>query len=58
MYPNGTCKNCGGPLLGDGFKTVLHCEFADVVDVWETEPDAAPILCPEPEPENENPSHA
>ncbi len=53
MYPNGHCANCGGPLLGDGFSRVLHCESANESDVWEAEPDAAPILCSEPKPEPE-----
>lgn len=42
-----TCPNCGGRLLGDGYRTVRHCEFSS--DVFEIEPDAAPVLCvPEP----------
>lgn len=37
-----TCPNCGGPLLGDGYTVVLHCEFAEIRD---QEPDADPIYC-------------
>lgn len=43
MHPNGTCPNCGGPLLGDGYETVLHCEFAEIPDC--VEPDAQPVFC-------------
>ena len=41
------CPHCGSPLHGDGYKTVLHCENADLEKVWETEPDASPVLCGE-----------
>lgn len=42
MSANGTCPNCGGPLHGDGWRTVLHCEFADIDGI---EPDARPVFC-------------
>lgn len=45
MSANGTCPHCGSPLIGDGYKTVLHCENADLEVVWDTEPDARPVLC-------------
>jgi hypothetical protein len=43
MHPNGTCPNCGGKILGDGYRTVLHCEIAEVPD--DVEPDAMTIHC-------------
>ena len=46
---NSTCPNCGGPLAGDGYRTVLHCENADMDKVWECEPDASPVYCDEDE---------
>lgn len=39
------CPNCGGDIWGDGVRDVLHCELADEVIVWATEPDAAPVVC-------------
>lgn len=44
-YPNRGCPNCGGKLHGDGYGTVLHCEFADEEDYWYSEPDAEPVFC-------------
>ena len=52
IYPNGTCPNCGGPLLGDGYRTVLHCEQAGDID--EIEPDARPVFC---SPDNQAETH-
>lgn len=37
------CKNCGGTMVGDGYKMVRHCEFVDVP--FDVEPDAGPIYC-------------
>ena len=42
-FPSGTCPNCGGPLLGDGYTVALHCENAE--DIAEIEPDAEPVFC-------------
>lgn len=42
-----TCPNCGGSMVGDGFSVVRHCELADDVSVWDSEPDAPAILCVE-----------
>lgn len=39
------CKDCGGTLIGDGYKTVLHCEEAQEELYSEIEPDANPVLC-------------
>ena len=36
------CKTCGETMLGDGYKTTLHCPS---VEVWDVEPDADPIHC-------------
>jgi hypothetical protein len=33
-------------MIGDGYTTVLHCEFAEDEDqIMESEPDAPPIYC-------------
>lgn len=37
------CPNCGGLLFGDGFNTLVHCEFVENIE--EYEPDAGPIFC-------------
>jgi hypothetical protein len=38
------CKNCGGEMLGDGYRSVLICEYVeDAEEVYE--PDAEPIYC-------------
>jgi hypothetical protein len=39
------CPNCGGTILGDGYRVVRHCENADQQKVWEAEPDAKVVLC-------------
>jgi len=44
---NGECPNCGSPLIGDGFNTVLHCENADEEAYEFSKPDATPIYCEE-----------
>lgn len=39
-----TCVKCGGAMIGDGYTSVLRCEFApDTDEVFE--PDAAPVYC-------------
>jgi len=43
MSDNGSCLNCGGHMIGDGYTMVLHCEFVD--DIFDIEPDAPPIYC-------------
>ena len=40
-----TCKKCGGTMIGDGYTTVLHCEYADPDEYWDKEPDAEPVWC-------------
>ena len=39
------CSKCGGTMYGDGYSTVVHCEFADEEDYAYVEPDADPIEC-------------
>tara|TARA_Y100001936_G_C15984123_1_gene618496 strand:- start:268 stop:432 length:165 start_codon:yes stop_codon:yes gene_type:complete len=39
------CKKCGGTLYGDGYSSVIACEYADETKVDEAEPDAGPIYC-------------
>lgn len=38
-----TCKECGGAMIGDGYKLVYHCE--NFYDIYDKEPDAGPIYC-------------
>lgn len=40
-----TCSKCGGTMLGDGYTTPFHCEFADESKYELTEPDAPPVEC-------------
>lgn len=39
------CPKCGGELYGDGYKSVVHCEFADEEKIDGIEPDTNPIYC-------------
>ena len=43
------CPNCGGLMLGDGDREVLHCEFAEWEDYRYEPPDDNPIYCKEKE---------
>jgi len=43
--PTYTCPNCGGDIIGDGYYTAQHCEFADEEDYEFNEPDAPIIYC-------------
>lgn len=39
------CENCGGMMVGDGYRSVLHCEYAEWDDYAHMEPDAKPVYC-------------
>ena len=39
------CIKCGGDMLGDGFSTVLRCEYAEEEQYEYSEPDANPVWC-------------
>lgn len=43
------CPKCGGDMLGDGYKTVLICEFATELDNDSeyAAPDEGPFYCDE-----------
>lgn len=41
------CPVCGGTMVGDGYTTLRHCEFARDEDVEGKEPDAGPVYCVE-----------
>jgi hypothetical protein len=48
-----SCIKCGGTMVGDGYTSVIHCEFVEE-DVSDRTPDSGPIYCnytPDPEPE-------
>lgn len=40
-----SCPKCGGELYGDGYTSVIRCEFADEEKVNGVEPDANPVYC-------------
>jgi hypothetical protein len=44
-YPSMTCPTCGGTLIGDGYNTVLHCEFAEWDDYAYLAPDEEVVYC-------------
>ena len=44
-FMSNVCNDCGGALIGDGYKTVLHCEEVPEELYSESEPDANPIMC-------------
>lgn len=39
------CIKCGGAMSGDGYSSVLHCEFADESTYEYHEADAPPVYC-------------
>jgi ribosomal protein L37AE/L43A len=41
------CPNCGGTIIGDGYTSVLHCEYVDKSSYEYHEPDASPVYCSE-----------
>lgn len=43
--PNGTCSKCGGTILGDGYREVLHCENAEWSALEGREPDSGVVEC-------------
>lgn len=47
------CDNCGEEMIGDGYRSAIHCPNADIDDFWYNEPDANPVHCKETEDENE-----
>lgn len=40
-----SCPKCGGELYGDGYTSVIRCEFADEEKINGVEPDANPVYC-------------
>ena len=40
----GSCPSCGGSLVGDGYTSVIHCEYVDVIGEG-FEPDTDPVYC-------------
>ena len=42
-----SCPNCGEHLIGDGYKEVIHCPYADLSLGYE--PDANPVYCTDDE---------
>ena len=48
------CDNCGEAMIGDGYKSAIHCPYADMDDYWYNEPDANPVHCKETENEDED----
>ena len=40
-----SCPNCGGSMIGDGYTSVMHCEYADDEEYCYEAPDAGPFYC-------------
>lgn len=40
-----SCIKCGGDMIGDGYTSVMHCEYADESTYESHEPDASPVYC-------------
>lgn len=39
------CIKCGGEMIGDGYASVMRCEFAEEESYEHHEPDASPAYC-------------
>lgn len=39
------CVKCGGTMIGDGYESVMRCEFAEEESYEYCEPDSDPIYC-------------
>lgn len=39
------CTKCGGDIIGDGYTSPMHCEFADEEEYEFDEPDCNVIEC-------------
>lgn len=39
------CIKCGGDMIGDGYTSIMHCEYANEADYEFHEPDASPVYC-------------
>ncbi len=39
------CPKCGGDIIGDGYNSVAHCEYAEETSYEFHEPDAEPVPC-------------
>lgn len=44
-YPSTTCPTCGGSLIGDGYRDVIRCEFAEWDDYYDLAPDEKIVYC-------------
>lgn len=40
-----SCPNCGGDVHGDGYTSVMHCEYADESEYEYAAPDEGPFYC-------------
>jgi hypothetical protein len=48
-----SCPKCGGDIIGDGYTSVMHCEYAEDSEYEYHEPDANPVWCNFEEEEDE-----
>jgi len=39
------CAKCGGDIIGNGYSSVMHCEYADEADYEDAAPDDGLFLC-------------
>ncbi len=47
------CDKCNGDLIGDGYNSVIHCEYADDDKVQFCAGDEGPVLCDYEEPDTD-----
>jgi hypothetical protein len=40
-----SCIDCGGEMIGDGYTTLSHCEYADIQGMDCMAPDEGPLPC-------------
>ena len=48
------CSNCNGDIIGDGYNSVMHCEYADNDKVEYCAGDEGPVLCDYEEPDTDD----
>lgn len=39
------CTKCNGDMVGDGYSTVMRCEYAEEDSYAYHAPDAIPVMC-------------
>lgn len=39
------CIKCGGEMIGDGYTSVMHCEYTEEEEYSFKAPDEGPVYC-------------